>query len=256
VIGRFAKRNEDWAGRNEASLRLILPFLFFLAFVGAFLTAPFAWSQQSRDDCNKCCERSFDDEYYRDQCRLKCFRNADHCREEGAQEQPRQPQQTQQLQEPRQAQQPRQIQPRPTQPLQEPQQMQPSRQVQQPRPPQQLPPTQQYGPPQQLPPPQQYGPPQQLPPPQQRQQVPPGEPKPPPGTVALRWPDPLNLTPGREVDAAGQILQLNGVMPNHPRYPEALRAVELVLVEFARQNPRGGQLPTTQLRNIVLRYKQ
>ncbi|MEW6532848.1 MAG: hypothetical protein AB1473_18605 [Thermodesulfobacteriota bacterium] len=238
MIGRFPKMHQDWARKNVTLFRLTVPFLFQLAFVLLFLAAPCAWSEQSREDCNKCCERSFEDEYFRDQCQLKCFRNADHCLQEGAREQPRQPAQTQQLQGPQQTPQPRQVQPRPTQPVQDPRQMQPPQQIQ---------PSRQV---------QQPGQPQQLPPPQQRPPAPPGEPRPAPGSVALRWPDPLNLTPGREADAAGQILQLNGIMPNHPRYPEALRAVEFVLVEFARQNPRGGQLPTTQLRNIVLKYKQ
>jgi hypothetical protein len=61
----------------------------------------------------------------------------------------------------------------------------------------------------------------------------------------------LNLSPGRERDAAAQILALNGVMQQHPQYAAALQAIENVLVSFARANPSGGKLPKAQLENIL-----
>jgi hypothetical protein len=61
----------------------------------------------------------------------------------------------------------------------------------------------------------------------------------------------LNLSPGRERDAAAQILALNGVLPQHPQYAAALQAIENVLVNFARSNPSGGKLPKAQLENIL-----
>ena len=72
-----------------------------------------------------------------------------------------------------------------------------------------------------------------------------------PQRPAFRLPDPLNLSPGRERDAAAQILALNGVMPQHPQYAAALQAIENVLVSFARANPSGGKLPKAQLENIL-----
>ncbi len=39
-----------------------------------------AWSQgRSRAECNACCEKSGLDDYYTEDCKLKCFRNHDHC---------------------------------------------------------------------------------------------------------------------------------------------------------------------------------
>ncbi|MEW6349288.1 MAG: hypothetical protein AB1646_09510 [Thermodesulfobacteriota bacterium] len=34
---------------------------------------------QTRAQCNACCEKQGLDEYYAEDCRLKCFRNHDHC---------------------------------------------------------------------------------------------------------------------------------------------------------------------------------
>jgi len=67
----------------------------------------------------------------------------------------------------------------------------------------------------------------------------------------FKLPDPLNLSPGRERDAAAQILALNGIPPQHPQYAAAVQAMENVLVNFARANPTGGKLPTAQLENIL-----
>ncbi len=80
--------------------------------------------------------------------------------------------------------------------------------------------------------------------------------RPPAPATAFQWPNPLNLTPGREWEAASQILSVNGMRPEHPNHEKALREIEMVLVEFARTNPGGGQLPTARLRAIMRKYKR
>jgi len=34
---------------------------------------------QSRQECNKCCERKGFDEFFLEECKLKCFKNPEHC---------------------------------------------------------------------------------------------------------------------------------------------------------------------------------
>jgi hypothetical protein len=59
------------------------------------------------------------------------------------------------------------------------------------------------------------------------------------------------MVPGREWEAAGQILAANGVSPQNPNYQAGLKAIEAVLIEFAKANPGGGKLPTAQLERII-----
>ncbi len=80
-------------------------------------------------------------------------------------------------------------------------------------------------------------------------------PRPSSDSVQLVWPSPLNLTPGRESEAAAQILALNGIPTQHPGYAAALMAIQNVLVNFARTNPGGGKLPTAELARIIMQYK-
>jgi|GEM_PF-892783 len=72
-----------------------------------------------------------------------------------------------------------------------------------------------------------------------------------PRQVPFVWPDTLVLNPGREWEASGQILAANGISPQHPNYTPALKAIEQVLINFARVNPGGGELPTDQLEQII-----
>jgi len=72
----------------------------------------------------------------------------------------------------------------------------------------------------------------------------------------FRWPKPLNLVPGRERDAAAQILTLNGVSPQNPNFMAAVQQMEQVLIGFVRANPQGGRLPTAQLERILGQFKQ
>ncbi len=149
-------------------------------------------SQQTREQCYECCAGSGLDEYYTEQCRLKCFRNPDHCMKTAAKEPVIRPQ---------------------TKAAEKPQRTQPV---------------------------------EQSPALNQEQPV-----RPQPRRAEFVWPNPLNLVPGREFEAAGQILALNGIGPSHPNYTTAMRAVEQVLIDFGRNNPSGGALPTSVLERLV-----
>lgn len=193
-----------WLGRISWSLLsalkcMIAATIFFVA------AAPVVSFAQSRADCNKCCQEMFSDEYYAEQCRLKCFRDASHCNSLRAARGsvPR----TDQRQERAPA----------------------DRQVVRPQTPSATKP--------------------EVAAPQEpvRHRTEQATPRQPP----FVWPETLVLNPGREWEAAGQILAANGIPPQHPNYTPALKAIEQVLVGFARANPGGGDLPTDQLENII-----
>ncbi|MDA8406023.1 MAG: hypothetical protein M0T73_04070 [Deltaproteobacteria bacterium] len=147
--------------------------------------------QQTREQCDECCKKSGYDDYYLEQCRLKCFRNHDYCMG-------------------------------PKGSHAEPSANKPETPVQTTRPPSERPVEQ--------------------PEPQPQQQV--QKPK-------FVWPNPLNLIPGREGEAAAHILALNGIPPQHPNYARAMGAIQGILINFARNNPSGGALPTAQLQQII-----
>ena len=178
-----------------------------------------AQAEQTRDQCRKCCETKGLDEFYLEQCRLKCFRNPDHCADTKADA-----------------------------PVPAARDVAPPAAVEPPPAAEPRPPARQPAPPAV----------REAPPAPARQMQPPGvtEAPPPrreaaPRPGAFTWPSPLNLTPGREWEAAGQVLGANGMGPQHPNYQRALRAVEEVLINFARSNHQGGQLPTGELEQIL-----
>jgi hypothetical protein len=172
-----------WVGAQKAPWALSLAI--FLAFALVHTSRAVAFGAQSREQCDKCCQAQNADEYYAEQCKLKCFRNPDYCMEQKS--------------------------------------------------------SRKHVPP---PPPSAESP--------QRQPAPSAEaPKRHPKRSAFRLPNPLNMTPGRESDAAAQILALNGILPQHPRYQAALQAMTNVLVNFARTHPSGGKLPVAQLENVL-----
>ena len=74
------------------------------------------------------------------------------------------------------------------------------------------------------------------------------------GTCCV-FPSPLNLVPGREAEAAGQILNLNGISPQHPNYGAGVQAITGILQNFARNNPSGGSLPTDEMQRVVTPIK-
>jgi hypothetical protein len=173
-------------GRRVGAQNALGQILFsaFLAFALLHAFESAAVGAQTREQCNKCCQAQNADEYYAEQCKLKCFRNPDHCMEQKSNR--------------------KHVPPPPT---------------------------------------------AEAPP---RQPAPSAEaPKHRPKRTTFRLPNPLNLTPGRESDAAAQILALNGIQPQHPRYAAALQAMTNVLVNFARAHPSGGKLPVAQLENVL-----
>ncbi|MFH1117503.1 MAG: hypothetical protein V1792_26585 [Pseudomonadota bacterium] len=149
----------------------IVPVVFHFA-------AASAYCEQTKEECRRCCEQKGLDEYYTDQCKLKCFRSPDHCT--GGGEAVREAPAPQEQKTPR---------------------------------------------------------------------------KPRARSSEFRWPNPLNLTPGKEWEAAAEILSMNGITPQHPNAAPALQAVEAILQDFVRNNPQGGSLPTAQVRQIIKRYK-
>jgi hypothetical protein len=165
---------------------------------------------QTRDLCEKCCRSAGLDEYYFEQCKLKCFRNPDHCLDRKPMNPPTAPPQAA-----------------------SPQQATPQRVI---------PPTQEAPP---------------VPPTAVTQPIEsaPRTSRPSKKEVAFRWPESLIMAPGKEWEAAGQILMANGMAPQHPNFPLAVKAVESVLVDFARRNPTGGDLPTDQLERILMQYR-
>jgi len=191
--------------------------------VGTLLTAALihftgtqALGSQTKEQCHKCCERQGHDEYYLDQCKLQCFRNPDHCTGGKPASAPR-------AEPAPAAKAPAESRPVPREQIPAQQPMIPREQ------------------------------PRAVQPMLEREQAPAAQrPAAPPRTrAAFQWPNPLTLVPGREADAAAQILVLNGIPPQHPNFGAGVNAVQAVLVDFARNNPAGGSLPTTQLERII-----
>ena len=179
--------------KRSASLALLV-FVMELVLLTASMNdansqAPF---RQTREQCDECCKKSGYDDYYTEQCKLKCFRNYDYCSGSKAATPEASPAPAKQEAPAQQH--------RPT-----------PREVRQPGPP----------------------------------------PQPEARKPKFVWPNPLNLVPGREGEAATHILALNGIPPQHPNYPKALAAVQGILINFARNNPTGGALPTAQLQRII-----
>lgn len=188
--------NEVFVGMDKFRTipALLLLSLFLVALDGHQTSTQ---AQQSREQCYECCAGSGLDEYYTEQCRLKCFRNPDHCIKTAAKEPAARPQAKPTTEKPQR-----------TQPVEQPPAL------------------------------------------NQEQPV-----RPQPRRAEFVWPNPLNLVPGREFEAAGQILALNGIGPRHPNYPAAMRAVEQVLIDFGRNNPTGGALPTSLLERLVGQFR-
>jgi hypothetical protein len=188
---RMHSQNQRSVHEILAVRRFDVRTLTFLAFLSAVLLfpwqpAPTAYAQ-TRAECRKCCEKREADDYYREQCKLKCFRNPTYCTagkrsSAGAVEAPS------------------------TQPVKQAQPT-PKRK-------------------------------------RRRKQ-----------TVTLAFPKQLEITPGKEWEAAAQILAVNGIQRNNPRFQQAMNEVTAVLIEFARGNPQGGNLNTKKLERILVKYK-
>jgi len=204
-----------------------------------FVTAP-SFASQTRDQCEKCCRSSIQDEYYSEQCRLKCFRNPNHCADQKSKHEAREeapsPSPTHRERVRRPAVSPGSTPPRVSGPP-------PSapRAVGPPPggPAMTGPPTAAHRPPTQPP----TGAGQGMTPRQASQRG------------MLVFPSPLNLAPGRESEAAGQILNLNGISPQHPNYQAGVQAITAILQNFARNNPSGGSLPTDEMQKVIVQLK-
>jgi hypothetical protein len=219
--------------------------LFFLCISALIIFSPVppAFSAQSRDQCEKCCRSSSQDEYYSEQCRLKCFRNPDHCADQKSKPDD-QEEVTSPSPGPRARVRPPTVGPGPTPPRvsgaapSAPGMM---------------------GPPPPGGPPITPGPPAtaQRPPAQPQAAAPPGgmTPRHASQRGLLVFPSPLNLVPGREPEAAGQILNLNGISPQHPNYAAGVQAITGILQNFARNNPSGGSLPTDEMQRVIIQLK-
>ena len=182
---------------TQKGLMTGLFLLTLLITVGENNSGGQALFQQTREQCDECCKKTGHDDYYLEQCKLKCFRNHDYCMgPKGTHAEPPSPAKKQETPVPT-------SQPQRERPVEQPA-PQPQQQVQKPR---------------------------------------------------FVWPNPLNLTPGREGEAAAHILALNGISPQHPNYAQALGAIQGVLINFARNNPSGGVLPTAQLQQIISKLR-
>ncbi len=158
-----------------------------------------AYARQTREQCNRCCTASHEDEYYREQCKLRCFRDHDSCTDSGAQGKKKSSTTAPEHRKP-----PERVKRLDTQ-------RSPEKHADAARPS-----------------------------PKQR---------------AFHFPNPLNLTPGREAAVAGELTTLNGIPPHHPNHVTAAQAIERVLIRFVKTHPTGGRLPTTQLEAIITKYR-
>ena len=220
--------------------------IYYLAFFSLclsaiiFFTIPMSFADQTRDQCEKCCRSSEQDEYYYEQCRLKCFRNPNHCADQKSQPEARE--ETAQPSPPPRA----RVRPPAVAPGSTPPRVMGS------------PPSAPgaVGPPPGGP--VMTGPPAaaQRPPAQQPTGAQPGmTPRQASQRGMLVFPSPLNLAPGRESEAAGQILSLNGISPQHPNYRAGVQAIAAILQNFARNNPSGGSLPTDDMQQVIIQLK-
>ncbi len=205
-----------------------------------FFMMPPSFAAQTREQCEKCCRNSIQDEYYSEQCRLKCFRNPDHCadqkskQEAGEEDAPPRPEHRARVRPPVVA--PGSTPPR----VSGPTPSSPGTAAAPPGGPVTTgPPTAARRPPAQPPASANHG----MTPRQATQRG------------MLVFPSPLNLVPGRESEAAGQILNLNGISPQHPNYRAGLQAITAILQNFARNNPSGGSLPTDEMQRVIVQLK-
>ncbi len=234
--------------KDQASAGVIHFLVLFLFFVSAsvFLTAQSSFSAQTREQCERCCTNSIQDEYYSEQCRLKCFRNPDHCTDKRNKQETRedvtQPRSLTSTPGNGERVRPQRVHPRPT----HPRVSTPGPSVSGPVGPTPGPPAM-SGPPAgaQAPQPQTHaGSPNRGLTPRQASQK-----------GMLVFPSPLNLVPGRESEAAAQILNLNGISPQHPNFNAGVQAMTSILQNFARNNPSGGQMPTEDMQRVIIQLK-
>jgi hypothetical protein len=190
-----SQRESSRLTRSCIAVACVVLGILLIHFTGIVASA-----DQTREQCDKCCKNSQQDEYYLEQCKLKCFRNPEHCSDLKKHREA--------APAPTESEVPRAAHPRQPATVAEP--------VQPPAPHPQRP----------------------------------EQPK-PAVRAEIVIPNPLTLVPGKEWEAAGQILMANGISPQSPKYQAGLRSIEAVLIEFAKANPAGGKLPKAQLERII-----
>jgi hypothetical protein len=214
----------------DCLLTKLLLLLLSIVFQFFSLDSPLNAAVQNREQCEKCCKSKGYDDYYFEQCRLKCFRSPDHCMEHQQQKPPANDSSERPSPQRGDA-----VQPDSGRIGREPSVARP--------------PTGPQDSPRQIAPPPQDIPRQSPQPPTARQ------PKPKRPAANFVWPETLTMVPGKELDAAAQILMANGMSPQHPNFQTALRGIEGILVDFARNNPQGGQLPTEPIERVLLQFR-
>ncbi len=237
--------NKLFCEKHALSVMITRNILFLLCIPALMILSPVqdAFSAQTRDQCEKCCRNSIQDEYYSEQCRLKCFRNPDSCADQKPKADDREESTA----------------PAPTHRARvRPPTVPPGAGATSPRvsgPPASVPGVMGQPPAGPVSP----GPPAtaQRPPSQPQTAVPHGgmSPRQASQRGMLVFPSPLNLVPGRESEAAAQILNLNGISPQHPNFAAGIQAIAGILQNFARNNPTGGSLPTEEMQRVIIQMK-
>lgn len=176
VIGNSGTREGMASWFNRATFGALLNCLAVIVLLS--ISAQFAEAAQTREECDRCCERQGYDDYFTEQCKLKCFRDPSHCGG-GTSIKSAKPKKKKATKKKR----------------------------------------------------------------KRRQRI------------TLRFPSPLNITPGEEWKSAVEICVINGITSSNRNFAAAVQGVEQILIDFAKNNPSGGNLPTTKLERIIVRYK-
>ncbi len=61
----------------RSMIRVTLVFCLWMAI--SFTMVGQAYSAQTKEMCQKCCDNKYSDKYYAERCRLECHRDTDHC---------------------------------------------------------------------------------------------------------------------------------------------------------------------------------
>jgi hypothetical protein len=169
--------------------RLII-FSFFVLSTAFLLVCQFgtvSFAEQTKEECRACCDGMGFDDYYLEQCKLKCYRNPDHCKGGKVKDPPPVAKKKKTIKKKK-------------------KKKKKKKRIRRKK-------------------------------------------------ITLRFPSPLSITPGEEWKTAVEILVINGITSRNRNFVAAVQSVERVLADFTLNNPQGGQLPTTQLEQIIVKYK-
>lgn len=79
MSGQVRRLLEEKLSQGLDPTRIAVVLSFSLALVVVHFSATVALCEQTKAECQRCCEKKDLDEYYTEQCKLKCFRDPDHC---------------------------------------------------------------------------------------------------------------------------------------------------------------------------------